>query len=151
MLVNGEILQVGDPRQIFNSPRNRAVAEFVGVENIINGVVTSNETGITLIDAGGNIIQAISDYAVGEAVSACVRPEDITLSLSKVPSSARNSFNGKIVRVVSIGPLAYVEMDCGFPLVSLVTEKSAEELHLENGRSVCASFKATSVHVIKRD
>ena len=151
VLVNGEMLQVGNSSQVFGSPRNREVAELVGVENIIDGVIASNEEKVVTIDIGGSIIEAISDYAVGEEVSACVRPEDITLTLSKAPSSARNSFIGEIVRVTSIGPLIRVEMDCGFPLVALVITKSAEELNLKSGRRVCASFKATGVHVIKRE
>jgi tungstate transport system ATP-binding protein len=151
VLVNGEMLQVGDSRQIFSSPRNREVAKFVGVENIIDGVIASNEAEVVTIDIGGSIIEAISYYAVGAEVSACVRPEDITLTLSKTPSSARNSFIGETVRVVSIGPLVRVEMDCGFPLVALITTKSAEELNLKSGRRVCAGFKATGVHVIKRE
>ncbi len=152
VLVNGEIVQVGDSRQVFSSPRNREVAEFVGVENIINGVIASNEDKVVTIDIGGSIIvEAVSDYAVGEEVCACVRPEDITLALSKAPSSARNSFAGEIVKAVSVGSLTRVKIDCGFPLVALVTKKSAEELNLESGRRVYASFKATGVHVIKRD
>ncbi|MDP6142525.1 MAG: hypothetical protein QGF23_03700, partial [Dehalococcoidales bacterium] len=128
VLVNGEMLQVGDSRQIFTSPRNREVAEFVGVENIIDGVIVSNDAKVVTIDIDGSIIEAISEYAVGEEVSVCVRPEDITLALSKASSSARNSFIGEIVKVVSIGPLIRIEVDCGFPLVALVTTKSAEEL-----------------------
>ena len=151
VLLGGEILQVGDSRQIFASPRNREVAEFVGVENIIDGVIVSNEDKVVTIDIAGSIIEAISEYAVGEEVSVCVRPEDITLALSKASSSARNSFIGEIVKVVSIGPLIRIEVDCGFPLVALVTTKSAEELTLKSGRRVCASFKATGVHTIKRE
>jgi len=151
VLIDGELLQAGDPREVFNSPRNREVAEFVGVENIIHGVVVSSEDKIATIDIGGNVIEAISDYAVGEAVSACVRPEDVTLALSRVSSSARNSFAGEITRVVSLGPLSRIEIDCGFSLVALVTRRSAEELDLGKGKPVYATFKATGVHVIKRE
>lgn len=151
VMVNGEIIQIGDPRQIFNTPQNRQIAEFVSVENIIDGVIILNKEGVATIEVGGNTIEAISDYAVGEKVCACIRPEEITLALSKSPSSARNSFVGEVVKVVSIGSLTRVEIDCGFSLVVLVTKKSAEELNLESGRNVCASFKATGVHVIKRD
>ncbi len=150
VLINGEILQTGDQREVFASPRNRAVAEFVGVENIIDGVIMSSEQGVVTIDIGGNIIEAISDYAVGEEVCACVRPEDITLALSKAPSSARNLFTGPITRVVLLGPLSRIEIDCGFHLVALVTKKSAEELNLESGRSIYVTFKATGVHILKR-
>jgi len=151
VMVNGKIVQIGDPRQVFSAPQNRQVAEFVGVENIIDGVIILNEEGVVNIDVDGNNIEAISNYAVGEKVCACIRPEDITLALSKSPSSARNSFPGEVMKAVSIGSLTRVEIDCGFPLVALVTKKSAEELNLESGRSVRATFKATAVHVIKRD
>ena len=150
VLINGEILQTGDPREIFSSPANREVAEFVGVENIIDGVIILNEEGVATMDVSGNIIEAISSYAIGERVCACVRPEDITLALSKAPSSARNSFAGEIVKVVSIGSLTRVKIDCCFPLIALVTKRSAEELGLEKGKQVYATFKATGVHVIKR-
>ena len=150
VLVGGEILQTGSSREVFTSPGNREVAEFVGVENIIDGVIVSSEDRVVTIDIGDGVVEAISDYAVGEEVSACVRPEDVTLALSTISSSARNSFAGEVTRSVSVGPLTRVEIDCGFPLVCLVTKRSAEELGLEKGRQVYATFKATGVHVIKR-
>jgi len=151
VLLNGEFLQTGDWREVFNFPRNREVADFVGVENIIDGVIVSSEDKIAAIDIGGNVIEAISDYPIGKEVCVCIRPEDITLSLSKVSSSARNSFTGKVTRVVSLGPLSRIEIDCGFSLVGLVTKKSAVELSLEKGRQVYATFKATAIHVLKRE
>ena len=151
VLMNGELLQTGDSRDIFTSPRNREVAEFVGVENIIDGVIVSSEDKVVTIDSGGGFIEAISDYAIDEEVCACIRPEDITLALSKISSSARNSFGGEITWVVSMGPLTRVEVDCGFPLVALVTKRSAEEMGLARGKQVYATFKATGVHVIKRN
>ncbi len=151
VLVNGEILQVGDSQDVFNSPRNREIAEFVGVKNIIGGVVVSREDSMVTIDIGGSTIEAISDYPIGEKVYACVRPEDVTLALSKTTSSARNSFIGEIRRAVSTGSLIRVELDCGFPLVALVTKKSSTELNLERGGKVYATFKATGVHVIKME
>jgi len=150
VLVDGEIIQTGSSKDVFTSPRNREVADFVGVENIMDGVIVSNDDKVVTIDIGGRVIEAISDYAVGEEVSACIRPEDITLALSKTSSSARNSFVGEVTRAVSMGPLTRVEIDCGFPLVCLVTKRSAGELDLRKGKQVYATFKATGVHVIKR-
>jgi len=150
VLMNGELLQSGSSRDVFTAPRNREVAEFVGVENVIDGVIVSSEDKVVTIDIGAGVIEAIADYVTGEEVCACVRPEDVTLALLKVSSSARNSFGGEITWVVSMGPLTRVEIDCGFPLVALVTKRSAEELGLEKGKKVYASFKATGVHVIKK-
>jgi len=150
VLIDGELLQTGDPREVFNLPGNREVAEFVGVENIIDGVIISSQEGIATIDIGGTPIEAVSNFALGERVSACIRPEDITLTVSKSASSARNALAGEITKVVAVGSLARVEMDCGFPLVVLVTKRSAEELNLGSKTKVYASFKATGVHTIKR-
>ncbi|MFC2017490.1 ABC transporter ATP-binding protein [Chloroflexota bacterium] len=151
VLINGELLQTGDPRAVFTSPRNREVAEFVGVENIIDGVIVANKEGVATIDIGGTVIEVISDYGVGEEVCACIRPEDITLALSRLSNSARNSFIGEITRVVSVGPLSRVEIDCGFPLIALITKRSTEELNLTRTKKVYATFKATGVHVLKRE
>ena len=149
VLMDGQILQVGEPREVFNYPSSRKIADFVAMENVIEGVISSSREGVVSIEVGGKVIEGISSFDPGEEVCACIRAEDITLALSKTPSSARNAFLGQITRVVSVGPLARVEVDCGFPLVALVTKKSAEELDLQNGKDVYASFKATGVHVIK--
>ncbi|MBI3930565.1 MAG: ATP-binding cassette domain-containing protein [Chloroflexi bacterium] len=150
VLLDGEIRQTGGFQDIFTAPGSREVADFVGVENIIDGVIASNDDKVVTIDIGDNVIAAISDYAVGEKVYACIRPEDVTLALSRISSSARNSFSAKITRVVSRGQLSRIEMDCGFPLVALITKRSTEELNLAATREVYAIFKATGVHVIKR-
>ena len=150
VLIDGEIVQTGGLRDVFTSPKNREVAEFVGMENILDGMIVSNEGEVVPIDINGTIIEAITDYAAGEEVSVCIRPEDVTLALSKISSSARNSLGGEVTWVVSTGPLSRVEIDCGFPLVVLVTKRSAEELGLRKGRQVYATFKATSIHIIKR-
>jgi len=151
LLLDGEILQTGDWGEVFSFPRNREVADFVGVENTIDGVIMSSEDKVVTIDTGNNVLEAISDYSIGEEVCACIRPEDITLALSRTSTSARNLFAGEVRRLVSTGPLTRVEIDCGFPLVALVTKRSAEELGLEEGKQVYTSFKATGVHVIKRE
>jgi tungstate transport system ATP-binding protein len=151
VLLNGEIVQTGGWREVFQAPNDRDVAEFVGIENIIPGIIASNQDRMVNVTVGDRVIEAISDYPTGTVVSACLRPEDITLFLLPVSSSARNSFAGEITRVVSSGPLSRIEIDCGFPLVALVTKRSTEELNLQKEKMVYATFKATAVHVIRRE
>jgi tungstate transport system ATP-binding protein len=151
MLLNGEIVQTGGWHEAFNAPRNREMANFVGIENIIDGVILTSDGSIVTIGADHSVIEALSDCAVGDQVHACIRSEEVTLALSRLSSSARNSFSGEITRITSTGPVARIEIDCGFRLVALVTRRSAEEMSLENGKQVHASFKATAVHVIKQD
>ena len=120
------------------------------MENMLGGVIASNTEGIVDIKIDGNAIEAVSSFGVGEGVYACIRPEEITLARTKESTSARNSFSGEITRIVLFGPLARIELDCGFPLVALITKRSAEEMNLQIGNRIYASFKATGVHVIKK-
>jgi len=150
VLLDGRLVQTGNATDIFRSPQNEEVAHFVGMENIIEGVIIANNEGIATVNIGDDALQAVSNYPAGKEVYACVRPEDITLALSSTQSSARNSFHAKVTRVTTIGPLSRVEINCGFRLVALVTKISAEELNLQVGREVYATFKATGVHIIEK-
>lgn len=150
VMVNGEIAQTGKSQEIFSAPKNRQIAEFVGMDNIIDGTVTACEGGMVDIEICGKDIQAVSDCAIGEKVSVLFRPEDVTVSLSRMSSSARNSLEGTIDWIVYSGPLCRVGIDCGFPLVALVTRRSAEEMGLKKGVKVYGTVKAVSIHVIRQ-
>jgi tungstate transport system ATP-binding protein len=150
VLFNGEMAQTGTSREVFTLPANKQVAEFTGVENIIDGVIASKDGGITTINVNGTFVEAVTDYNIGEKVTVCLRAEDITVALTKLSSSARNSLSGKISRSVLIGPFCRIEIYCGFTLVALVTKKSVEEMGLEKGKQVYASFKTVNTGIIKQ-
>jgi len=65
-------------------------------------------------------------------------------------SSARNHLSGRIRHMAPSGPLVRVVLDCGLPVVALITRGSATEMKLAEGMLVTASFKATAVHLISR-
>ncbi len=150
VLINGEILQIGTPNEIFFSPANMQIAEFVGIENILPGMIASKENELAIISVNSKEVQAITELAQGENVYVMIRPEDITITRTREVTSARNNFEGRITRVIPFGPLTRIEIDCGFPLLGVVTTRSAGELGLTPGTTIYASFKATAIHVIKR-
>lgn len=150
VLINGEMLQLGSPSEVFCSPQSREVAELVGVENILAGEITGKENELAIIEVNGHSIQAVSDASLGDRVHALIRPEDITFTYSRDVGSARNVFEGRITRMTLVGPLVRIEVDCGVPLLGVVTAVSAQELDLTVGKQIFASFKATAIHVIKR-
>lgn len=150
VFMNGKLLQTGSPDSIFNSPISREVAEFVGIENILGGEVTGKDGDLAAININGTTIQAISNYAIGEKVYVLIKPDDIILTLSQDITSARNTFRGRIIAVTQIGPLTHIKADCGFPLLAVVTKRSAQELGFTAGREIYASFKATAIHTIKK-
>lgn len=150
VLLNGQIVQIGNPNEVFYSPKNMGVARFVGIENILAGEVIHKATDLLTINVNGAQIQAIGSYNLGEKVHVLVRPENITFSLSREKSSARNVLHGKITGLMQSGSLVRIGIDCGFPLLGLITRSSAQEMELTIGKEINASFKATAIHVIKR-
>lgn len=149
VILDGRLRQLGSAGQIFSAPADPEVAQFVGIETIVEGRVEAEENGVNLIAVGEARVAASGELAMGAGVLVCLRPEDITL-LSEQPSasSARNHLWGTISRVGGAGRLIRVEIDCGFPVVALVTRLSAEELDLQAGARIVAVFKASAVHLI---
>ncbi len=152
VLLNGQLRQIGSPEQVFAMPADTEVAAFVGVETIIPGVVIESSEGRVIVEARGLYLEAVGDLQRGRSVLFCLRPEDVTLwtRAADQKSSARNRLQGRIQRLTPQGPLVRVEVDCGFPVMALITRASAHEMELKEGQEVLASFKATAVHLIPR-
>jgi molybdopterin-binding protein len=148
MLIGGKIVQEGPPKELFSSPASEEVAKFVGMENIVEGIVQTNRECLAEISVYSHVIEGVSNCLPGGKVNVFIRPEDITLSMVKASSSARNTFSGKIITLIPNGPLVRVSLDCGFPLTALITRLSAEGMNLQNGMTVFASFKAAAIHII---
>jgi molybdate transport system ATP-binding protein len=53
------------------------------------------------------------------------------------------------VRLTPSGPHVRITIDCGFPLVALVTQRSVEDLGFAPGSPVTAHFKATAPHLLR--
>ena len=149
---DGKVLQVGFPEEVMNHPVNEFVASFVGVETILTGKVIKKGGGTIIASIEGQEIEAVGDAHLGEPVVLCIRPENVTLLVhsSQEKTSARNIFGGRIVKIISLGLYQKVHLQCGFPLVSYVTNHSLEELLLTEGKEVRASFKATAVTIIRK-
>ncbi len=152
VFLDGRLRQIGAPDVVFRAPSDPEVAAFVGVDVIIPGRVLTCVDGLATVAANGYQIEAVGDVKAGRPVYLLLRPEDITVwSGDHVPaSSARNRLPGAVTRLIPQGPLVRVGVDCGFPLVSLITRSSAEEMGIAVGQPITVSFKASAVHMIAR-
>jgi molybdate/tungstate transport system ATP-binding protein len=145
VMMDGRIIQTGTVREIFNRPKDREVADFVGVENVLEGTVSKDEDGVAIIDVGDFELCSVSEET--GRVNVFIRPEDIVLSRESQRTSARNNIKSRIIKVTNLGAIARIELECG--LVVFTTKQSVEDLGLDVGEDVYASFKATAVHVVK--
>jgi len=142
---DGQIVQVGPAEQVFRQPESEFVAHFVGVRNVLCGVCLPRENGHRMLDLGDTQIAVVTELE-GE-VHASLRPEDIVLSTKPLQSSARNCLEGRIVEIKDRGSVVHVTVRVPPDLVCAITHASLEEMALEVGSTVYASFKASAVHV----
>lgn len=73
---SGEILQIGSPTDIYNEPKNRFVANFIGESNIIDGVMKGDKR-VMFEDKVFDCVD--SGFAMDEKVEVVIRPEDLDI------------------------------------------------------------------------
>ncbi len=147
VLMEGKLVQIDTPEEVFRKPESEFVANFVGVENLFAGRARE-EGGVTKVFTD-NIELISSTKRTGE-VFAVVRPEDIIVSKKKIMSSARNVLAGRIIDIFDCGSIMRLVVNAGEPFVVFITRQSFLDLNLDIGSEVFLSFKAPSVHVFGR-
>ncbi|HEX7338025.1 MAG TPA: ABC transporter ATP-binding protein [Gemmatimonadales bacterium] len=152
VLSEGRIAQSGRPEEVFRYPNSAFVARFVGTGNVIAGVVARKEPGgepgpFRGVFRGDTL--ALDVVAEREGPThAVIRPEDIVLSLTPHPDSARNHMTGRVVRLERTGPITLVHLDVGRQLLASLTTASVQELALQPGMTVVVAFKATAIYLV---
>ena len=148
VIVDGRIRQTGPVQEVFRRPADLQVAESVGVENVLAAEIVGREAGLLVLQVRRRArIQCVDSGETGP-VFACIRAEDVAITRqTDQVSSARNRLAGRVRAVIPEGALARVELDCGFPLVAMVTAQSAARTGAARGRDVSAVVKTTSVHL----
>jgi spermidine/putrescine transport system ATP-binding protein len=104
---NGRIEQLGAPREVYERPRTRFVAGFIGTSNLLTGTVNRIEGTTAVLErpAGESIVvpDAVSAGAVpGRVLELTVRPEKIAISTGE-PAAGRCAMRGRVAEVVYLG------------------------------------------------
>ena len=72
----GRIQQIGDPKRIYDEPKNAFVADFIGESNILSGTMLQDE----LVEFSGTEFQCVDEgFGTNAPVDVVVRPEDIMI------------------------------------------------------------------------
>ena len=103
----GKIIQVGGPQEIFEQPKTRFVAEFIGKTNILNGRIEDGKR----VFLGEGILLRVTEqdlFRRGAEVSVCIRPHNISLvgNASEAEEWSRkgyNLFSGTVRRRIYFG------------------------------------------------
>ena len=147
VMLDGRMVQTGSPEEVFNRPASLEVAQFLGLHNILKGIVTQEEDGY-YFSVGRVFLPEAGDY-VGRECHLAIPPEDIVLSLESFQSSARNSLRGTITQITQRPTHVEVRLAVQpeVEIVALITKRSIEKLQLREGVEVWATFKTAAVRL----
>jgi putrescine transport system ATP-binding protein len=144
VMERGRIVQAASPREIYERPANRFVAEFLGHVNLIDGRIAGRD------GAGWHVATPLSQIPIavgagpypageGEAVTVAVRPERMTLAPEGVLLGP-NAFAGEIVDMSFLGATTSYRVRHRSGAVFRVMGTGGPDASLRRGEPVVASF-----------
>jgi tungstate transport system ATP-binding protein len=150
VLNRGRLLQLESRENVFLRPETEAVAQIVGVENCLPGLVEGIDGNYTVIATHGVRAYTTRRLEVGAKVVACIRAEDIYLTRESCEAEIPNRFTGKIIELSSGMAGHRIVLDCGLlRLVALLARKESLDVAPSEGERLTVRFSPAAVHVIE--
>jgi iron(III) transport system ATP-binding protein len=108
VMSEGRIVQIGSPRDIYERPATKFVADFIGTTNFLDGVVIGADpagAGRLRVRTPLGELKAQGSDSLGQGtpVSISVRPEDVHLSEEQPPDTGDNLLRGIVDQKVFLG------------------------------------------------
>src|SRR6202048_1850054 len=157
----GRLEQVATPRELYEAPSSRWIAEFVGDGNLFEGQVESRDAGRLVISTrdAGTIVVAEPRQPIDKAiVSVAIRPEKVKLSRrgpasDAVNAHAINRLEGIVTDVGYLGGVTTykVKLDSGATLRSSMANTARLDIDAYNaGQRVVAWFTPDDCVVLEQ-
>jgi spermidine/putrescine transport system ATP-binding protein len=146
----GQLLQLGAPQDIYDRPRTRFVADFIGDTNLVEAAVVDDGT-VRLAD--GTTIRARAAAPPGTAVTVAIRPEKLGLWHGDAERDHRlDALHGRVERVTFLGnSIAYdLHVPAPEPIELRVRQGNTPGIeHFEAGESVRVRWAPASATVLE--
>jgi putrescine transport system ATP-binding protein len=157
----GRLQQVATPRELYEAPASRWVAEFVGDVNLFDGEVTSHEhhrLAVATRDGGAIVVAAPRETVIGTLVTVAIRPEKVKLSRrgpasDAAHSQAINRLEGVVTDVGYLGgsTVYKVKLDSGAVVRSSMANTARMDRDTySTGQRVVAWFTPDDCMVLER-
>jgi putative spermidine/putrescine transport system ATP-binding protein len=148
VLNHGRVEQVGTPEELYNSPANPFVADFIGEANILFGAIVDGDPQRCRVDLGGGVVVEGSSatgtaFAAGAPVEVILRPTNIHLN----SVSADASLVGDVVSSAYFGEFFNVRVAVG---KHMLTAKERAHLTRGPGEKVAVSWNSLDAMVFPR-
>jgi len=105
VMSHGRVLQVGTPKEIYEHPNCRFVADFIGNVNMLEGELTLDEADRCEVTTDQGVVSVGHGISgtLGMAVAIAVRPEKIHIAKARPPGVGSNLFTGKVREIAYFG------------------------------------------------
>jgi multiple sugar transport system ATP-binding protein len=147
VMLDGELLQVAPPREIYADPDDRRVAEFIGSPaiNMLDGVL--RESG--LVDVAGTMLATeATDVSAGAALAVGIRPEAFHL----VPHGGAGVLSGSVRLVDHMGSDLFVHLEIpGSPRLLIARLPAERAPQVAIGHSLHLAIRSTDVLLFASD
>ncbi|MDA9505274.1 glycerol-3-phosphate ABC transporter ATP-binding protein [Bradyrhizobium sp. CCBAU 11386] len=146
VMLDGELLQVAPPQEIYADPNDRRVAEFIGSPkiNILDGVV--REHG--MIDVAGSTLKVEANAFAGTHLTLAIRPEAFQLAEHGRPGA----LTGSVRMIEHMGSDLFVHLDLAGIDQPLLARLPAERApHITPGQTLHVGVRPDRVLLFTRD
>ncbi len=145
----GHILQVGNPREIYEKPAERFVANFIGETNFLKGTATPTKSGLAKVQlaAGGTLeLPPVAGVSTTGDVTVVVRPENATLASMKGAD-----MKGRVEHIVYFGTDTHVHvvLKDGSKFTVRKQNVSGQNLCIEQGQEIGIALAHGSACLIR--
>jgi iron(III) transport system ATP-binding protein len=151
VMSEGRVVQIGSPRQIYEQPSDRFVADFVGTTNFIAGTVIALADGRCVVSSPMGELKAHASEGVGKdaRVIVSVRPEDVELSEAPPAAAAGdNVLKGTVDAKDFLGDYLDFHVKVGDVML---TAKAHPSLRTPTGDAIYLRMKADKCVAIAGD
>lgn len=151
----GLIEQVADPEQVYAKPSTTFVAGFIGVSNLMPGVVEAAGTdGRLRLDAGVQIGADVGQLSVGDRAHAVVRPEKLQVSRPENGAPERHhSVEGTVESSVYLGTatqlVVVLEGDVRLTVLVPNADEAQRQALPGGGARVRLAWAPEHIHVVR--
>ena len=143
----GRLLQVGDSEEIYERPKSRFVADFIGDINIIDAEVKGPGTARL---ANGTEVGIPDGHPTNGPISLALRPERLALHrLGDSVPPGRNRLDARITRRTYYGDVFYYDVDAGLDGLLEVKEENRPEIGRHDmGDQVVVSWSVEAANLV---
>jgi spermidine/putrescine ABC transporter ATP-binding subunit len=128
----GKLIQVGTPSEIYNSPKSKFVATFIGETNSFRGRISGKEDGCARVDVEGgwqvslcgenSVCGSLDKCTAGCMVDFFIRPERIQIASNKEMAEGNNIYEGRIIFITYLGAQVMYLVEIGREAIFKVSQ-----------------------------